>query len=511
METRAPRVSARLDARFDVIVVGSGFGGSVCAARLAEKGMRVLVLERGPWWGPAHRDRPAADRRELPRGPLGSRKLLRSVRYARGGRRVERVFHVDGLQEAHVFEHLNVLTASGVGGGSHLYTNIMEEPPEEFFEAFPAELRGGELRPWFDRVRAVLRPAPVPTVPPRTRHFAAALVAAGLPPAEAPDLAIAWGADPSRQEAVTNAVGVQQSTSTFRSDAFVGCEDGSKTTLDLTYVPLALRHGAELRPLCEVLSVAADQPGYAVRYHDHRDGRDHEVRAPRLVLAAGGLNTQRLLFAARDGHGGLPALSGRLGQRFSPNADMVALLWRTAALRDSSYGPAVGAVCHVSVNGRHRYLIGELGPPALALPLPGPLRRRLGQSLFLFGMGRDASTGTLGFDGTGLITEVGRSLDPALFVELEDALLRIARHYRPRRVISNVLAGWGPEGLFTVHPLGGCAMGAGPEEGVTDHRGAVFGYPGLFVADGSLYPRAPGTAPSLTIAALAERQAALME
>ena len=495
---------------FDAIVVGSGFGGSVVAARLTQKGMSVLVLERGPWWGPLHRDRPQEDRRELPRGVAGSRKLLRSLRIARNGTRRERVLNVDGLLEGHLFEHLNAITASGVGGGSHIYTNILEEPAAEFFEAYPDEITGSELHPYFERVRAMLRPAPVPELLDKDRVFAQALHAAGLPEPHRPDLAIAWG-DPDRPETVINAAGVEQSTSTYRSDVFVGCDDGSKTTLDLTYVPVALQHGAVLRPLCEVLAVGEGDRGYWVRYRDHRSGQDVREKAPRLILAAGGLNTQRLLFDAREGHGALPRLPPRLGQRFSGNADLVALLWKTALDLDFSHGPAVGALSRITdPQGVHRFYLGELGPSAGALPLPKLLLRSVLRSTFLFCMGRDASSGTIGFDGTGLVTKVGRSLDPALYDEMEEAMRKVAEHYEPRRFIANVFSGRTRAGAFTVHPLGGCSIGNTPEDGVTDHRGEVFGYPGLFVADGSLYPRSPGIAPSMTIAALAERQAALM-
>jgi cholesterol oxidase len=128
----------------------------------------------------------------------------------------------------------------------------------------------------------------------------------------------------------------------------------------------------------------------------------------------------------------------------------------------------------------------------------------------LFCMGRDASTAITGFDGKGVITSARRSQDSALYDEIEDAITKVGRHYESRRMFLNFLSGRGPEGLFTVHPLGGCSIGWGPEEGFTNHRGEVFGHPGLFIADGSLYPKSPGIAPSMTIAALAERQAARM-
>ena len=495
--------------RFDAIVVGSGFGGAVCAARLAEKGMRVLILERGPWWGPLNRHRPASDRRDLPRGLLGSRKLLRNLRWARRGRRFERLLFRDGFLEVHRFEHLTAVTSSGVGGGSLHYTNIMAEPTAEFFDAYPDEITGEAMHPYFERVREMLRPSPIPHPAEKDRVFAEAVAAAGLPAAEYPELAVAWGKDPDRPEKVVNAAGVEQSTSTYQVDVFVGCEDGSKTSLDLTYVPLALRHGAELRPLCEVVAVGAAGQGYRVRYRDHRSGHERAEEAPRLVLAAGCLNTLQLLFAARERDGALPRLPSALGRQFSVNGDRDLLVWRSRTLRDSSRGTSFNVLTRITDGGRHRFVAGEVGLPVDALPLPWPLRAWLRRSTLLFCMGRDASTGIVEFDGRGVTTPVGRSLDPALFDEMEGALARIARHYRPRRQAPT--SGANPEELFTVHAMGGCAMSRNDADRVTNHRGEMVGHPGLFVADGALFPRSPGIAPSMTIAALAERQAELMD
>jgi cholesterol oxidase len=434
---------------------------------------------------------------------------------ARKGRRFDRIFHADGLLEIHQFEHLRAVTASGVGGGSHIYTSILEEPEKELFDAYPDEITHQEMRPYFERVRDMLRPAPVPHPPEKVRVFEQATRAAGLPAPEHPDLAIAWGDDPNRPKKIKNAGGVEQTTSTYRGDAFIGCEDGSKTTLDLTYLPLALHNEAELRPLCEVIAVGTEDGAgtrsYTVHYRDHRTGEGRSDSAPRLVLAAGGLNTQRLLFDAREGRGSLPDLPATLGKRFSSNADFAVFLWRNSNLRDSSYGPSFGAFSRIKENGRYRFLLGEVGTTPEAFPVPGLVRGWLRRSTFLFCMGRETSTGTTSFERSSLITSVDRCLDPALYDEMERLIRRVAKHYEPKRILPRILSGKDPEGLFTVHPLGGCSIGSDPEKGFTDHRGEVFGYPGLFVADGSLYPCSPGIAPSMTIAALAERQAALMD
>ena len=496
----------------DVIVVGSGFGGAVTAARLAQRGLRVLVLERGPWWGPAGAEQPRSDRRVFPRGPWGVRKLVRGVRWARSRATRDVLLNADGLLEVHSFEHLDVVTGSGVGGGSLIYTNVLEMPDDDFFAAFPPELSAGEIRPYVDRVRALLRPVPLPApFPDKNRAFERAVDEAGLGTPRYPELAIRFGTSPRVREPALNAAGILQSTCTHCGSCVLGCPERAKTTMDLTYLPVALRHGAELRPLCEVVAIGHDGGAYELRYRDHRSGTTHQVAAPRIVLAAGSMNTMRLLFQARERHRTLPRVSPALGKRFSPNADLLGLIVGTAMVADGGEGPALNAFVRIEREGRLRFIVGEVGLPLGALPLGGRLRRRLGHATGLIAMGRDASTGAIEYDGRGLRSTVGRAMDPTLFDDIESALERVARPYRARRMWLNAPNRRDASRLGTVHPLGGCAVGRTPEDGVVDHRGEVFGHPGLYVADGSLYPRSPGVPPSLTIAALAERQAALME
>jgi cholesterol oxidase len=332
----------------------------------------------------------------------------------------------------------------------------------------------------------------------------------------------------------------------------LGCPTTAKTTLDQTYVAAALQAGAELWPLAEVLAIGerakAHGGGYEIRFRDYQAGprrtrdagprqtraagprqtraanTERIVRAPKLVLACGTLNTLRLLFAARDRHRTLPRISTALGHRFSPNADLGALfMGARSLLHDSTRGPAFNAFLRVDertpdLGGNQssdhespiRYLIGEAGLPLGALPLPKPIQRLLGTTGLLLAMGADASTGTIGFDGEFLRSEVGRDIDPDIFDAIEADAAKIGAAYLPKATWINAPAGRGKRQIATVHPLGGAAIGRGPAEGVVDHRGEVFGHPGLYVADGSLYPRAPGLPPSMTIAALAERQAALL-
>lgn len=490
----SPRRPLGLGARRpDAIVIGSGFGGAVSAARLAERGLNILLLERGPWWG----DTSAAPhnlRRPYPHGLWGLRSAVRDVRWAAGKRSRCVLLNRGGLLEIHRFARLTAVTASGVGGGSLIYADVQAQPDERFFDSFPAEITAQEMRPHYQRVCETLQPSPLPDRPARTVAFQRIAAACGLPPAFPADLAVAWppaDAGPARRA----------------SSYLLGCPYPGKRSLDKTYVAQAIGCGAEVRSLSEVTALERNAAGYRVHWTDHATRRRWWADAPLVVVAAGTLGTLRLLFAARDRDRSLE-LPPSLGHRFSVGADMMVVVDDSPDAGESSYGPCPGAGVPVAQDGEHRFLIAEMGVPADALPLPKAVRRRLQRSLVLAGMGRDASTGVVQFDGRELRTATDRSLDPELFADLESAMGQVAQGYRPRRILWSVPPQSGR--LVTVHPFGGAAIADGPEEGVVDHTGQVFGNPGLYIADGSLLPRAPGLPPAMTIAALAERQAVLI-
>ncbi len=495
----------------DLIVIGTGFGGSIVAARAAKRGLKVLVLERGPWWGSGGKGRSDPEHhREFPRTLNQFRKSVRNVRWAKGGKSRTLMLSRDGLYEYHAFKSLDVITGSGVGGGSLIYTSIMEPPSPDYWEGYPAEITAASMQPYYDLVHGMLRPRPMPDRPEKNAVFEAKVSEAGLGQVKYPDVAIAWGRDAKDPERVKNAAGVEQTTCSHCGMCVAGCDVTAKTTMDLTYIPMALAHGAEVKPLCEAVTIGPEGRGYYVRYLDHTTGREETARAARVAVAAGGLNTQRLLFGARDRFRTLPNIPQSLGQRFSPNTDMGSLIYGSDALTDSTYGAAFNSFLPQSENGRYRFLVAEVGMPLGETGLPGFLRKRFQKSILLLGMGRDASSGTIRFDGEGLVTDTGRSMDPGIYGDMEAVMDRIAKAYGPRRTLLNAPAGRGKERVFTVHPLGGCAIGRDASDGVVDHTGQVFGYPGLYVADGSLYRKAPGVPPSFTIGAFAERIASLM-
>ena len=489
---------------YDAIVVGSGFAGGVTAARLAERGMSVLVLERGVWRGPAGPKDAGQPRRAFPRGPTGILRDVRSVRIARRRQAREVMLNPRGLFEIHRLGGMNALTVSGVGGGSLVYL-LLVAPEDDFFDAYPDEITGEEMSRYFERVRSVLRPRPLPMLPEKNVVFERVAREAGFDEVRRADLSVVFGEGPDQPARVRNAVGVEQETCTYLGECVLGCPRRAKTSVDLTYLPLALQRGAELRVLAEVTAVEQHDGGYRVHYRDREARGERSASAPRVVLAAGALNTLRLLFLARDRHRTLPNISGALGRGFSGNGDAFAMAWHTRHLSRSDFGPNGGGYAvRRGADGRHRYVLLEGGVALGDSKLPRRIRDRLAASTFINTIGRDGAEAELELRGEGLAIRPGRGLDRRFFDEMHADLRRVGDHYGATRTLVDDSA------VTTAHPMGGAAIADEADRGVVDHRGEVFGYPGLYVADGATYPAPPGIPPSLTIAAIAERQADLL-
>jgi cholesterol oxidase len=450
---------------------------------------------------------------------------------------------------------MDVIQGVGVGGGSIHYFNVNLRAPAEIFESprWPEPIRRSTLDPYYDLVLEMLDskplepPAGLRELPPRTRTFLKAAEQAGFARPGLVDIAVHTG--PDRRHRYGNNL---QSACTYCGNCLLGCHLHAKNTLDFTYLGLAENHhGAEVFPLHAVVSLeqvssVTGHSGYKVSYRKLDTNETGAVEAENVVVAAGCLGSTELLLRCRDVDRTLPDLSPALGRCFSGNGDM--LIAGTIDVDehvDPGYGPPITAWADCSRNG-YRLTIEDLGLPDPffwflegALPPRGRRLRRLWRLIATYavrslglshttrvsdeinalfaggrtarflpylGMGLDAADGRLVLSDGAIDVRWSHRRSRRMFKEMESAFRDISRAAGGRYVPSPLWR-WPFRKLLTAHPLGGCVVGESSEHGVVDHRGQVFGYPRLFVVDGSIIPTSVGVNPSATIGALAERVA----
>ncbi len=522
---------------FDTIVIGSGFGGAITACRLSAKNQRVLILERGREW----------DKDSYPRGLHADWIWSQSL---------PEKYH--GWLDLRVFKGMAVAQGAGVGGGSLIYANISRVPPETTFRSgWPAEINAVELAPYFAKVGEMLELQPIPTSQwnPRVKLMQQAAQKLGQEERfERLDLAVRFDAniqydfnqppDITKTKLKPNSHGMDQGECVHLGECDLGCRVYAKNTLDKNYIPEAKKKGAQVRPLCMATNIEQIGGGYRVDFDEIATGRrvSQSSTATRVVLAAGSLGSTELLFRCRDVTKTLPKVSPKLGKNWSSNGDFLTPALHVLRNLWPDRGPTIGSAINYldGSEGGNSYWVQDGGIPNLLnkyfqavlnrvqespedhglgdLLKPSLLLQHLAlftekQDIFKhimpwFAQGVDAGDGELTFAEGALDLNWDISSSLGLFEE-------IARKHRELAEktggIPLPLPGWIIEkDLITPHPLGGCKMGNSAADGVVNHAGEVFGYPGLYVADGAIVPRALGVNPSRTIGALAERISSLM-
>lgn len=514
-----------MDAAYDAVIVGSGFGGGIAACRLAEAGQRVAVLERGRRFAPG----------DFPETPEQAPSALWHP-----------TLNPHGLFDLRLMRDLSVLTAAGVGGGSLVYANVqLRTPPDVFAQGWPEAIDRAVLDPYYDRTEEALLPMQTPEELPKMRAFAVAGAHVGKQAQRLP-LAVNFEGD---REHPFSGVHQRRCENLGRCDS--GCPIHAKNTVDITYIARAERFGAEVHPLHEVRRLEPPQDAgghWRVGFRDLAGGADGEVRAPVVVLAAGCLGSTRLLLQNRSR---LPRVSDALGSRFSGNGDALGAAFDPSASEvgdpRTEFGPSMTSV--LDYTDEHGFLLADGGLPSnfgglleivravdaihgwrglllrakrLAARLgfgdqqithrhlrPRP-KRPIGDSLVFLMIGRDAA------DGRMRLTPLLKRFDirwskqgsESLFAAMDKVTHELARGVGGEPFFA--LDTWPLSGYITVHPLGGCPMADDAAEGVVDDAGRVHGYEGLYVLDGSIVPTALGVNPSKTIAALAERGVELL-
>ncbi|MER6910168.1 GMC family oxidoreductase [Streptomyces sp. NPDC000594] len=504
--------------RTDVLVVGSGFGGAITAYHLAAGGAAVTVLERGPW--------------------LDGDDFEHDYKL---GSSYTRVFDFT------VGDGMSVLGGNCVGGGSVVYFASMPRAPRFVFERhgsigrrmWPAAISRETLDPWYDRVAEAL--------PVHRQEWSDVTYAGGL-----------WAAacDHAGRTANPLPVAIDTDKCVNCNWMMAGCRFDAKRSLLFSYLPAAIAHGAEIRPLHEVQSIArTDDGGYRVHFDivDDEDYRIHRgtgaIDARIVVLAAGAGATPVILQRSEAALGPMPPAVGRY---FSGNGERL----NTAVLDEDRVAEVLGlsrgdglayAANHIgrgptvanwdrldgSLPEYSRYSLEQLYfPPGLGTILAqaadvtdGPtwfglnkkeMLKRWSSWLTIFTMSEDDNEGVFGPPPlTGNATRISQQM-------LGHGALR----YRPT---ANTLHGWAASdaevkdilerdglarvmpwtndvvGAYTVHPLASCRMGDDPGTSALDDRNELRGHPGIFVTDGSAVPGALTVNPAMTIAAVAER------
>ncbi len=522
-----------MPANFDIIIIGSGFGGAITGCRLAEKGFKVLILERGRRWDS-----------EFPREHQDPWRFDQD----------EPEEH-NGWLDMRFLDDMVVAQGAGVGGGSLIYANVSVKPKPVIFEqGWPPEITFAELDPYFDRVGVMLNVQPVPPnqYPPHQVLIHDAATAAGyqnrfgaLPLAVTFNPKFDYQADDpfnnNKSQKFVNAQGIEQGTCVHCGNCDVGCQVKAKNTLDLNYIPQAEKHGAEVRPLHMVRYIAPEDGGYRVYYDDVSGGRlkRGSEKAARVIVAAGSLNSTEILLRSRDQYKTLPNISRTLGDNWSSNADFISASFNHPRNVYPSRGPTITSVIDLfdgAVDGQS-FMIEDGGIPPFLSDLAGKTlkSKRLGKfsplltiltrlseshdefhnDMLWFAVGKDAADGRL-YLGRKWYKPWNRVL--LLKWDVNASKPVIDAISKTHKQLSEATGGnhMDPPGwkyllnLITAHPLGGCKMGNTVADGVVNHRGEVFGYPNLYVADGATIPESVGLNPSRTIGAVAERIAALM-
>lgn len=517
-----------MDFDCDFLVIGSGFGGSVSALRLSEKGYRVTVVERGRRF--AKEDFPKSNwdvRRWLWKPEAGLR----------------------GLFQMSFMKHLTVLHGVGVGGGSLVYANTLPVPKAAFFKAASwGHLADWEreLAPHYQTAQRMLGA----TTYPRTTRGDEVLqeIAQDIGRAEhfhPTEVAVFFG-QPGVEvdDPYFGGQGPKRTGCTHCGGCMLGCNVGAKNTLDRNYLYLAEKLGAQVLPERDVVHVSPlEGGGYAVRCVPtfDRKAEAQVIRAKAVVFAGGVMGTVPLLLAMKEAKDGLPMLSPRLGEMVRTNSEALFGVVSGDKGTDFTEGVAITSILHTDDHSHIepvRYPKGSGFFRALALPyvsgatalgrlagaaqglLRHPLRwaraltvpdfathsqillyMRTLEGTMRFKLGRGLRAGL----SNGLVSEID---DPAgapqaNMPEATELAQRFAQKVNgvSMAMLTELLLGV----PTTAHILGGAVMGKTAGDGVIDADHKVHGYEGLYVIDGSAVSANPGVNPSLTITALAER------
>ena len=516
---------------YDYVIIGSGFGGSVSAMRLTEKGYSVLVIEQG--------------------------KRYRDPDFATSNWKFWKYLWLPalrsyGILQISVLKGAMILHGRGVGGGSLGYANVLEVPSDEMFDnpSWKDFANWKEiLRPHYATARRMLGVARNPFQGKADEILQE--IAASRGTAEtfrATDVGIFFGTEGEEvPDPFFEGAGPPRSGCLFCGGCMVGCRYNAKNTLPKNYLYFAEKNGAEMLAECEVVDVVPLPGGVEASYQVNYQHSTHwlnkkprTVQARHVIFSAGVLGTLRLLFKLRDVSGSLPKISPKLGELVRTNSEaLMGVIHRDDQVKYSD-GIAITSIVQMDEVTRVepvRYPDGSSLMRLISAPLiyiQGGVFKRLLMTALAFIRHPIDSLRTHflpGWSRRGTILLVMQTVDNHMRLTSGRSIFTLFRrglvaepdpeHTVPARIEAAHEVTWAfakktkgiPMGSLgenvlnmptTAHILGGCHFGRDASEGVIGLDCQIHNYPGLYVVDGSIMPANPGVNPSLTITALAE-------
>lgn len=508
---------------YDYVVIGSGFGGSVSALRLSEKGYKVLVIEQGKWFR-----RPD----DFPKTNWNLRKWMWAP-----------ALGLQGIFKMTFFRHVTVLSGTGVGGGSLVYANTLPIPPKAFFHS--GHWKGlrdweNELLPYYDLAKRMLGADRHPYMSRSDKAMQQLARELGDEKAfERTDVAVYFGkVGETVPDPYFDGKGPDRTGCNLCGGCMLGCRYNAKNTLDKNYLYLAQQSGCEIKAEKRVFDVKpidgeSGATGYEVHFCDALTAfpRRYSVRTRGVVFAGGVMGTLKLLLKLKENS--LPRLSDTLGAGVRTNSESLIGVTTFDRKANLSEGIAIGSIVHLDAN-RHvepvKYSAGSgfwrilMAPMVQANSFLGRLLAMIAdwikrpidnlkvflvddfskRTMILLYMESIESTLRLARAPWGMRTKMDMGPAPTAFnPQAQDIARRIEKIIDGKAVVMN------SETLLgiptTAHILGGACMGADAQSGVIDAENRVFGYENMLICDGSVISANIGVNPSLSITAISER------
>ena len=510
-----------LKENYDYIIIGSGFGGSVSALRLAEKGYSVLVIEKGKWF----------ESTDFAKTNWNLRKWLWIPS-----------LKCFGIQKLNFLRHISALSGVGVGGGSLVYANTLPKPKSPFFSKGSwagLENWEEELSPFYDIAWKMLGATVNPVLAESDRAMKKLAEQIGKSEQFGPTTAAVYFGQPdvTIKDPYFDGKGPDRTGCINCGACMTGCRHNAKNTLDKNYLHLAQQLGANIIAENEVTSVKPigekGTEGYEISFRKSTAyfSKTRTLKASGVIFAGGVMGTIPLLLKLQKTN--LTGLSPRVGDMIRTNNEALIYTTTTDKTLELHKGIAIGSILEMDENSHLepvRYgkgsgfwritmlpMVSERNPvlrilKLIGLPFTAPLTwlkvffvRDFGRSstVLLF-MQHIDSTLKLRKGIFGINTRIEEGKAPTPFIPEAH---KVAHLYstiikgKPQIMVNEVIAGI----PSTAHILGGACMGKTIEDGVIDSNNKVFGYENMYVFDGSMISANPGVNPSLTITVISER------